>query len=160
MLPKINPTQTSAWKALAAHFEVLKNSSIKSQFENNQNRFEEFSITQGDILFDYSKNNINNTTIDHLIQLANECELPAAIAAMFDGEKINETENRAVLHTALRNFSSNPVVTDGKNVMPDIRKVLDQMNECCNNIHEGFWKGYTGKNIKYIVIVVVYICVR
>ena len=106
MLPKINPTQTAAWKALAAHFEVLKSGSIKSQFENNQNRFEEFSITQGDILFDYSKNNINNTTIEQLIQLANECELPAAIKAMFDGEKINETENRAVLHTALRNFSS------------------------------------------------------
>ncbi len=151
MLPKINPTHTPAWEALAAHFETLKNSSIKSQFENNQNRFEEYSTTQGDILFDYSKNNINKTTIEHLIQLANECELPVAIKAMFDGEKINETENRAVLHTALRNFSGSPVVTDGKNVMPEIRKVLDQMNECCNNIHEGFWKGFTGKKIKYIV---------
>jgi glucose-6-phosphate isomerase len=151
MLPKINPTQTSAWKALAAHFEILKSSNIKSHFDNDQNRFEAFSLTQGDILFDYSKNNINKTTIENLIQLANDCELPAAIKSMFDGEKINETENRAVLHTALRNFSSAPVLYDGKDVMPDIRKVLDQMNECCNNIHEGFWKGYTGKKIKYIV---------
>ncbi len=151
MLPKINPTHTTAWKALTAHFDILKNGSIKSHFENSSNRFENFSITHGDVLFDYSKNNINKTTIDLLIQLANECELPTAIKAMFDGEKINETENRAVLHTALRNLSPNPVTTDNIDVMPGIRKVLNQMNECCNNIHEGFWKGYNGKKIKYIV---------
>ena len=151
MFPKVNPTQTEAWKALAAHFSAVNNNRIENLFATDENRFGSFSIIAEDILFDYSKNNISGETLKLLISMATECQLPAAIEAMFTGEKINETEGRSVLHTALRNFSSNDIMVDGKNIMPDIKKVMEQMNNFCNNVHEGFWKGYTGKKIKYIV---------
>lgn len=120
-------------------------------FTQEPDRFQRFSITYADLLFDYSKNIIRQETLDYLIALANECGLPAAINAMFGGEKINATENRAVLHVALRNFSGGPVVTDGKDVMPDVKRVLNQMREFCASVHGGEWKGYTGKPVRQIV---------
>jgi glucose-6-phosphate isomerase len=151
MLPKINPTITPAWRSLQAHFSEMKNVYMKELFKNDPDRFSKFSVTHRDLVFDYSKNIITSQTIQLLIQLANECKLPDAINAMFNGEKINETENRAVLHTALRNLSEHPVYAEGKDVMPDVKKVLKQMKSFCNRVHEGKWRGYTGKRIKYIV---------
>ena len=151
MFPKQNPTETTAWKALSAHYEEMKKVHLKQLFADNPQRFTHFSLQTGDILFDYSKNNLNQQTRALLIQLANECQLKQATDAMFNGEKINGTENRAVLHTALRNFSGKPVMLDGVDVMPGIRQVLDQMKSCCHKIHSGEWKGYSGKKIRYIV---------
>jgi len=152
MLPRINPTNTQAWILLKKHFEEeMSRSQMKDLFANDQNRFKSFSIGFEDIFFDYSKNIINKKTLQLLLQLADDCDLATAINAMFEGEKINETESRAVLHTALRHFSEIPVITDGNDVMPAVRKVLAQMKDFCQLIHSGNWKGYTGKPIKYIV---------
>lgn len=133
------------------HFSEMKNVYLKELFKNDPERFSKFSVVDRDIVFDYSKNIINEQTVQLLLQLANECKLRDAINAMFNGERINETENRAVLHTALRNLSNEPVFADGKDVMPDVRKVLKQMKNFCNRLHEGKWRGYTGKRIRYIV---------
>jgi glucose-6-phosphate isomerase len=149
--PKINPTTTAAWASLQQHFTEMQSVHIKDLFAQDVDRFGKFSMCVQDIVFDYSKNIITQKTKDLLIQLANECKVDEAIQAMFNGEKINETESRAVLHTALRNFSNNPVLTDGKDVMPDIKAVLQQMKTFCQHIHNGTHKGYTGKKIKYIV---------
>lgn len=151
MLPKIDPSGTIAWQRLKDHFSEMKKVQLKELFKSDSDRFSKFSIADRDIVFDYSKNIITGQTIQLLLQLANECELQNAIKAMFNGEKINETENRAVLHTALRNLSEEPVYAEGKDVMPDVRKVLKQMKNFCNRVHEGKWRGYTGKRIKYIV---------
>ena len=151
MLPKINPITTSAWKALNEHFSEMKHVHMRELFKNDSDRFSDYSIASRDIVFDYSKNIINDKTLKLLYQLAHECNLKAGIDAMFNGEKINETEGRAVLHTALRNLSSEPVFAEGKDIMPDIRKVLKQMKNFCNRVHDGKWRGYTGKRIKYIV---------
>lgn len=149
--PKIDPSSTAAWKALQQHYALFEQVHIRHLFENDEERFERFSLGVQDILFDYSKNIITENTVALLIDLAKECGLPDAIAAMFAGEKINETENRAVLHTALRNFSGQPVYTDGADVMPGIESVKNQMRQCCEKVHSGAWLGYTGKKIKYIV---------
>jgi glucose-6-phosphate isomerase len=151
MLPKINPTTTAAWKSLQEHFSEMKNVHMKELFNNDPRRFSKYFITSRDIVFDYSKNIINENTFRFLLQLADDCKLKEGIEAMFNGEKINETESRAVLHTALRNLSPDPVYAEGKDVMPDIRKVLKQMKNFCNRVHDGRWRGYTGKRIRYIV---------
>ncbi len=151
MLLKTNPTSTPAWQALQQHKQLFENVHMKNLFFNDAERFSKFSLQFGDLLFDYSKNIITENTVELLIQLADECGLKAAIESMFTGEKINETENRAVLHTSLRNFSGKPVLSDGKDVMPGIKTVQQQMNNFCNRVHNGEWKGYTGKKIKYIV---------
>lgn len=151
MFPKIDPTTTPAWQALRQHRQLFEDVQMKDLFYNDPERFKRFSIQFGDLLFDYSKNIVTENTVELLLQLAGECKLKDAIEAMFTGEKINETENRAVLHTALRNFSGNPVTTDGSDVMPGIKKVLQQMQDFCTGIRSGNWKGYTGKKIKYIV---------
>ena len=152
MLPKVNPTNTQAWLLLKRHHEdEMQRTHLRDLFAQDADRFQKFSIKFGDILFDYSKNIITPKTLHLLLQLAEECKLKEATEQMFSGEKINETEGRAVLHTALRNFSGNPVVTDGKDVMPDVQRVQAQMKEFCSNVHSGKWKGYTGKKIKYIV---------
>ena len=151
MLPKINPTNTIAWRSLQEHFSEMKSVHIKELFKADPDRFSNYSISNGDIVFDYSKNIINEKTIQLLLQLANECKLKDGINAMFNGEKINETEGRAVLHTALRNLSAEPVFAEGKDVMPEVRKVLKQMKNFCSRVHDGRWRGYTGKRIKYIV---------
>ena len=152
MLPKINPTTTPSWQALQQHYSLFDNVQMRDLFFNDADRYSRFSIQFNDLLFDYSKNIITENTLELLLQLAHECGLKESIAAMFSGEKINERENRAVLHTALRNFSGNAVITDGKDVMPDISAVLQQMNSFCEKIHTGEWLGFTGKKIKYIRI--------
>ncbi|HJS54175.1 MAG TPA: glucose-6-phosphate isomerase [Chitinophagaceae bacterium] len=151
MLPNTNPASTPAWKALQEHFSQMKNVQLRNLFENDPGRFSKYSIITRDIVFDYSKNIIDDNTIQLLLQLANECRVKSGIDAMFNGEKINETENRAVLHTALRNLSAEPVYTEGSDVMPGVRKVLKQMKNFCNRVHDGKWRGYTGKRIRYIV---------
>ena len=152
MLERINPTTTQAWFVLKKHFEEEMNrKQMKDLFAADPNRFETYSIKQDGVLFDYSKNIISEKTLQLLFQLAKECGLDKAIEAQFSGKAINETENRAVLHTALRNFSGQPVVIDGKDVMPGIQKVLQQMKTFCNKIHQCEHKGYTGKKITTIV---------
>ena len=152
MFPKNNPTTTQAWLLLKRHYdEEMQRTSLRKLFETDSERFNKFSATFENILFDYSKNIINNKTLQLLLQLADECQLKEGIAAMFAGEKINETENRSVLHVALRNFSDRPYFSDGKDVMPDVQKVRLQMKTFTEKIHSGEWKGYSGKPIKYIV---------
>jgi len=151
MFPKISPVSTPSWLALKQHRQLFENVHMKDLFFNDAERFNRFSLQMGDLFFDYSKNIITENTVEILLQLADECRLKDAIEAMFTGEKINETEGRAVLHTALRNFSGKSVITDGADVMPGIKNVLEQMNNFCARVHSGEWKGYTGKKIKYIV---------
>ena len=151
MIPKINPTQTSAWKKLTAHYLEMKTVRIKTLFDNDAERFEKMSIQFNDLIFDYSKNIITDETKKYLLELAVECNLKSAIEAMFNGEKINEAENRAVLHTASRNFSDAPIIVDGGDVMPGIKSVQQQMKSFCEKVHRGEWKGYTGEKIKHII---------
>jgi glucose-6-phosphate isomerase len=151
MLPSIQPDHTQAWKKLEAHYQDMKNKHLRDLFREEPERFSKFSLCLGEIVFDYSKNLITDQTLTLLEELANECGLSDAIRAMFSGERINRTENRQVLHTALRNFSGHPVLADGRDVMPDVKQVLGQMKDCCERIHNGSWTGYTGKKIRYIV---------
>ena len=151
MFPTINPTTTPSWKSLLQQYDDTKNVSIKDLFVADKDRFDGYSLSTENITFDYSKSNINDNTRNLLLELARDCKLDTAIEAMFAGEKINKTEDRAVLHTALRNFSGKPVLVDNKDVMPDVLKVLEQMKLFCSKIHSGEWKGYSGKSIKYIV---------
>ncbi|HAK12832.1 MAG TPA: glucose-6-phosphate isomerase [Chitinophagaceae bacterium] len=152
MLPKINPTSTQAWFLLKKHYEdEMNRAHMRKLFAADADRFKKFSVRFEDILFDYSKNIINDKTLHLLQQLATECKLTEAVHAMFAGLRINETENRAVLHTALRNFSDTPILVDGKDVMPLVKKVQEQMKAFCAKVHDGSWKGYTGKSIQYIV---------
>lgn len=151
MFPKINPTTTPSWQALQQHKQLFENVQMKDLFFNDADRFGKFSVQLGEILFDYSKNIVTENTIELLLELAADCKLQEAMEAMFTGEKINGTEDRAVLHTALRNFSGKPVLTDGVDVMPAVERVQEQMRQFCADVHSGEWKGYTGKKIKYIV---------
>ena len=151
MFPSVKTKDTATWKKLQAAYEKKKNNQIKSLFSADPERFVKYSLQTENILFDFSKNNIDEDIMILLLQLAEECKLKDAIEAMFTGEKINKTEDRAVLHTALRNFSGNPITLDGKDIMPDIYAVQTQMKKFCDDIHSGNWKGYTGKKIKYIV---------
>lgn len=151
MFPSINPSSTPSWKNLHAHFVEMSDKNLKTLFKEEPDRFAKYSLCLPDLVFDYSKNNINGETLRLLIDLANDCRLKEAINAMFNGEKINQTEKREVLHTALRNFSGKPVLVDGKDVMQDIQAVQKQMKDFCARVHSGEWKGYTGKPIKYIV---------
>ncbi len=151
MLSAIDPAATKTWQQLSAHAEEMKKVQMKELFKANANRFQQFSIFFNDILFDYSKNIITEKTMQLLLQLAEECKVKEGIEKMFGGDEINHTEKRAVLHTALRNFSGKPVLVNGKDVMPDVKKVNAQMKDFCTRIHNGEWKGYTGKKIKYIV---------
>ncbi len=151
MFPTINPTTTPSWQQLQQQFSDNKRKSIQAIFEADGKRFDNFSLQFEDILFDYSKNDIDADTLQLLLQLAKDCKLNDAIDAMFNAEKINGTESRAVLHTALRNFSGKAVLLDGNDVMPGIKKVLEQMKHFCEELHSGNWKGYTGKKIRYIV---------
>ena len=151
-MKNINPTQTQAWQALEAHFAANKETRLKDLFAQDPKRFDKFSLTfGGDILVDYSKNLITEETLKLLIDLAKETDLRSAIDAMFNGEKINMTEGRAVLHVALRNRSDRPVEVDGKDVMPEVNAVLAKMKGFCEKVISGEWKGYTGKAIKHVV---------
>ena len=151
-MKNINPTQTKAWKALEAHFAANKDRQLSDLFAADPARFDKFSTTYKDnILVDYSKNLITDETLDLLIDLAHEVDLRSAIDAMFNGETINHTEGRAVLHTALRNRSNRPVMVDGKDVMPEVNAVLAKIKTFCDNVISGEWKGYTGKAIQHVV---------
>ncbi|HMG67568.1 MAG TPA: glucose-6-phosphate isomerase [Chitinophagaceae bacterium] len=151
MFPKINPKETSAWQELKSHHTEMKNASIKKMFHEDAERFSKFSLRMDDIIFDYSKNIINEKTIQLLLHLAEACKVKEAREAMFNGDKINETENRSVLHIALRNPTKDPIFSEGKDVMPLVKKVLRQMKGFCDKVHNGTWRGYSGKKIKYIV---------
>ncbi len=151
MLPNINPTKTQAWKALETYYAEVKDVQMRDLFAQDAERFNKFSVTFENILVDYSKNRIDEKVMSLLFDLAKECGLEAAIKDMFAGEKINATEGRAVLHTALRNRSNTPVMVDGKDVMPDVNRVLNQMKDFSDKVISGEWKGYTGKAIKAIV---------
>ena len=151
-MKNINPTDTQAWKALEAHQSQLAHTTIADLFKQEENRFNDYSLTfENQILVDFSKNKINQETLKLLRQLAKESALDEAINAMFTGEKINRTENRAVLHTALRNRSNTPVYVDGKDVMPEVNAVLAKMRAFCDRVISGEWKGYTGKAITDVV---------
>lgn len=151
MFPKINPTKTTAWKALVAHQKEMNEVQMKDLFKQNPKRFEKMSLHFGDILFDYSKNIISEKTLEKLLQLTEDCKVKEAREAMFAGEKINQTEDRAVMHTALRSFSDQPMTIDGEDIMPEIRETREKMKAFCKKIHSGEWKGYSGKKIKNIV---------
>lgn len=151
-MKNINPTNTQAWKALEAHQSQLAHTTIADLFKQEENRFNDYSLTfENQILVDFSKNKINQETLKLLRQLAKESALNEAINAMFTGEKINRTENRAVLHTVLRNRSNSPVYVDGKDVMPEVNAVLAKMSAFCDRVISGEWKGYTGKAITDVV---------
>ena len=151
MLPKVNPTQTSAWSALKQHFNGLEDTKLQAMFDADPERYNKFSHQFKGILWDFSKNLINEHTLELLEQLFTECGLSESVLAQFNGEFINETENRAVLHTALRNFSDRPVVVDGRNVMPDVHKELEKMRQFSQKLGSSSWLGYTGKPITDIV---------
>ncbi len=151
MLPAINPTETNAWQKLTLHFLTMQATHLRELFENDHERFTKHHLTIDDILVDFSKNLITEETLQLLIDLANETELATAIDGLFRGDKINQTEGRAVLHTALRNRSNKPIVVDGADVMPEINRVLSQMKEFSDNVLSGSWKGYLGKPITDIV---------
>lgn len=152
MFPKVTPKDTKAWQQLQQHHEQeMKTVHMRSLFAGDAKRFDNYSLRLEDILFDYSKNILTEKTLTLLRQLADECKVKEAIEAMFSGEKINQTENRSVLHTALRNLSGTPVYSDGKDVMPDVLRVLTQMKDFAQRIHSGQWKGFSGKKIRYIV---------
>ena len=146
-----DPSQTSAWKSLRAHYERVADAQMRDLFRDDPERAERFSLTLGDLLFDYSKNRITAETLSLLVQLAEECGVPDWIARMFSGAPINETEGRAVLHTALRNRGDREVVVGGTDVMPDVRRVLAQMRSFTEAVREGTWVGHTGQAITDVV---------
>ena len=151
VLKKVDPTQTRSWQALATHFDEIKDTRMKDLFHADPRRFEKLSIRFKDILVDYSKNRITETTMGLLMALAGDVHLADAIEKMFQGDRINETENRAVLHVALRNRCNAPVTVDGRDVMPEVNAVLAQMKAFSNRVNAGDWRGYTGKRIEHIV---------
>ncbi len=151
-MKNINPTQTAAWQALEKHYAELKDVTLTDLFAKDADRFGKFSATFNDLmLVDYSKNRITQETLIKLLDLAKETELTSAIKSMFSGEKINRTEDRAVLHVALRNRSNTPILVDGKDVMPEVNAVLEKMKHFSEAIISGEWKGYTGKAITDVV---------
>lgn len=150
-LHNIDPTQTKAWKKLTDHFKEAKEYQLKELFNKNKSRKEQFSISLDELVLDYSKNHITQRTIDLLVSLAKETQLKNAIEKYFSGDKINVTEQRAVLHTALRSNSSKPIFVDGKDIKPNIQATLKKMRDFSNIILSGQWKGFTAKPITDIV---------
>ena len=151
MLDKINPTETQSWKNLVDHFKEMKNIHMKDLFVNDPDRFNKYSIRFNGILVDYSKNIITEDTLKLLLKLTDDVGLRDALNKMFTGESINETEDRAVLHTALRNRINIPVCVNDKNVMPEVNAVLSKMKDFSDKIITGEWKGFTDKKITDIV---------
>jgi glucose-6-phosphate isomerase len=143
--------KSAAWQALSAHFADIEPLQMRQMFQDDPARFDKFSLRLGSLLFDYSKNRINTETIRLLVALAEQSKLRNRVASMFAGEKINITEQRAALHTALRNRSGNPVFVDGKNVMPDVQRVLGLMRRFSDAVRNGKYHGHTGKAIRDIV---------
>jgi len=151
MLPKINPRETNSWAKLEKHYDQISGDPMIEMFDQDAGRFDKFSIRWNEFLFDYSKNIINEQSMSLLLDLASECKLKEAITAMFDGEKINETENRAVLHTALRSLDDRPLKVDGEDIRPLIKKELEKMENFVQKLHSGELQGYTGKPISNVV---------
>lgn len=151
MLPSVNPSTTKAWEALEKYYSSFKGTHLKDLFAADTNRFDTYSLKFENMLIDFSKNLIDDNILQLLIQLAEESGLHNAIHAMFSGEKINKTEDRSVLHIALRNRSNTAILSDGQDVMPGVNKVLAQMKDFSEQIISGSWKGYTGKAITDIV---------
>jgi len=151
MLPRIDFSKTHAFEKLSEHFQEMKEKHLRELFREDPDRFHKFSIELDGLLFDYSKNRINQKTTELLLQLAGECKVGAAIEAQFSGQPINETEGRAVLHTALRSPIAPPLILDGRDIKPDIHNVLDQMKSFSQQVICGTWKGHTGKPIKSVV---------
>lgn len=151
MLHNINPSKTPAWRKLVKHHKSIQSVHIKELFAADPDRFVKFSLKMDDILVDFSKNKVTTETIALLIQLAKNCKLKDAIHSMIAGEKINVTEQRSVLHTALRNKSGQPVFVDGRDVMPDVKAVKARMKTFVHQVITGKWKGYTGQAITDIV---------
>jgi glucose-6-phosphate isomerase len=147
----VDPTRTAAWEALRAHHDEVADLQMRDLFHEDPDRASRFSLTLGDLLFDFSKNRITDQTISLLTQLCDECGVRDWITRMFSGDPINETEERAVLHTALRNRDDRTVVVDGVEVMPEVRRVLSQMRAFATSVREGAWVGYTGRTITDVV---------
>ncbi|MBI3037470.1 glucose-6-phosphate isomerase, partial [bacterium] len=143
--------KTPEWKALSSHFEEIKGLHMKDLFVSDKNRFEKFHLVFEDLLFDFSKNRITEQTLSLLIKLAESSGVNEAIEAMFSGEKINWTENRAALHVALRNRSNSPIYVDGRDVMPEVNSVLVNMKTFSEKVRSGAWKGFTGKAIRTVI---------
>ena len=150
-MKNINPTETKAWQKLQNHYNVIKNTHLKTFFNENNNRKNDFTLKFNDFEFDFSKNRINKETIDLLLELANEVDLKSAMDAYFSGEKINQTEKRAVLHTALRSQLNNAIFVDGENIMPSVKEALSKIEVFTNKVVSGSWKGYTNKSITDVV---------
>jgi glucose-6-phosphate isomerase len=144
-------TEMAAWKALQSHYQEVKDLHMRDLFEQDPQRFARFSLRFNDFLLDFSKNRITQETLERLLELAHEADVPGWRERMFRGEKINFTEGRAVLHTALRNRSNTPVMVDGADVMPEVNQVLQQMRDFSVRVRSGEWKGYTGKPIADVV---------
>src|SRR5690606_19467846 len=151
MLPTHNPTETEAWRRLEVQFLHMQATTMRELFAEDPQRFSKMHQQFEDILVDYSKNIITEETLKDLLDLAKEVELPSAIETMFKGARINQTENRSVLHVALRNRSNSPIMVDGADVMPTVNKVLEQMKTFSDAVIGGTWKGYNGKAITDIV---------
>ncbi|MDO5509746.1 MAG: glucose-6-phosphate isomerase [Weeksellaceae bacterium] len=151
MFPHINPTHTQAWKELTNHYQSLKSKTLKELFDEDSQRFEKLSLDKDEIFLDFSKNLITEQTVELLNQLAKECDLQTAIEMMFDGCAINVTENRAVLHTALRAPANSELNLDGENLIPKVHAVREKMKSFTNSILSGEWKGFSGKNIDTVV---------
>ncbi len=146
-----NLTELSSWKKLTEHFAGVSGLQMRDLFNKDSERFDKFSLKTDELFLDYSKNRITEETMTLLIQLAEQCNVKAGIEDMFSGKKINTTEGRAVLHTALRNRSNRSVYVEGVNVMEDVNRVLGQMKKFSEAVRSGEWKGYTGKSITDVV---------
>lgn len=144
-------TARPAWKELTAHYQSLQNTHLRQLFADDATRGQRLTLDAVGIYFDYSKNRVTDETLNLLIKLSEECDLPGRTKAMFGGEKINTTENRAVLHVALRAPREAKIVVDGENVVPGVHVVLDKMSGFANRVRRGEWKGHTGQRIKNIV---------
>ncbi len=144
-------TERKEWKALKDHFEATKDLHLRQLFADDPERATRYSLEANDLRLDYSKNRITDETVALLLNLADTAGLQQAVEDMFSGKKINETEGRAVLHTALRNSADRPVLVDGQDVMPDVHAVLDKMSGFANQVRSGAWKGFTGKRIRNVV---------
>ena len=145
------PHSSSAWQSLAAHFQQAKGLHLRDLFRDDPGRADRYALEAGDLFLDYSKNRVTDETLGQLLQLADHAGLRDAIDAMFAGEKINGTENRSVLHVALRNRSPRPILVDGADVMPAVNDVLARMAAFADRVRSGEWKGYTGKRIRNII---------
>ena len=150
-MENINPIATTAWKDLQAHYKKARTKHMKELFAENPQRKDEFSVTVGDIFIDYSKHRMTKETLDLLLNLAHEVDLKGAMNSYFSGEKINATENRAVLHTALRNSNADEVMVDGVNIIPEVKGTLHKIETFSKEVISGRWKGYTGKTITDVV---------